>query len=275
MRKSYSKIRHMQESNIILEKRKFGLLNEQDGDVRPLIMEEEKNQIYSIPPFNNLPDEIKTNTKDIFGGTVTNNIINLSGVTQPIKIYNIKTTLSLGNLSSIYCFIDQSSYAKKLKITDIKEGTNCFVCRSNGDDANDTSNFVVYTNQSGVDTISQFTQETFNLRNVVTTGNKEQAVLYQTYVEFKKYEPFKSNPKSISFNPEKNQVIMKFKDISGEERYIILASRGAENDGGQRTFYLGAFECNETSCPLNEKISVSNAYPLRTVESFQSNKLIP
>ena len=256
-------------------KRFFNLMESTMGDVRPLVMEEE-NQIYSIPPFNNLPNEIKTNTNDLFDGTVTNNIINLSGLTQPIKIYKIKTTLSLGNLSSIYCFVDQSSYAKKLKITDIKEGTNCFVCRSNGNDKNDTSNFVVYTNQSGVDTISQFTQETFNLRNVVTTGNNEQAVLYQTYVKFKEYEPFKSDPKTISFNPDKNEVIMKFKDTSGKDRHIILASRGAENDGGKRYFYLGAFECIGTSsCPLNEKIQVSNAYPLVTVESFQSNKLIP
>lgn len=258
-----------------MDKNRFKqLLESTMGNVKPLISEEE-NQTYSIPPFNNLPDEIKTNTNDVFYGTVTNNIINLSGLTQPIKIYNIKTTLSLGNLSSIYCFVDKSDYAKKLKITDIKEGTNCFVCRSNGNDLNDTSNFVLHTNQAGTETISQFTQETFNLRNVVTTGNNEQAVLYQTYVKFKEYEPFKSNPKSIFFDTKENQVNMKFKDTSGKERNITLASRGAENDGGERIFYLGAFESNGTSWPLNEKITVSSKYPLVTVESFKSNGLIP
>ena len=250
------------------------LLESQMGNVKPLITEEE-NTIYSIPPFNNLPDEIKTNTNDLFNGNVVNNIINLSGLTQPIKIYQIKTTLNLGNLSAIYCFVDKSDYAKKLKITDIKDGTNCFVCRSNGNDLNDTSNFVLHTKQDGTETVSQFTQETFNLRNVVTTGNNEQAILYQTYVKFKEYEPFKSNPKSISFDTKENQVNMNFKDINGKDREISLAGRGAENVGGERIFYLGAFEFDGTSWPLNNKITVSNKSPLVTVESFQSNGLIP
>jgi hypothetical protein len=247
------------------------LLESTMGNVRPLITEQ---KVSTIPPLSNLPQEIQSDMNTMFNGTVVNDVIQLSGKT-PGQIFSIKPTLKIGNLISIYCFMDTSVYPTKLKITDAKEGTKCFVCRSNGNDRNDTSNFVVYTNQSGVDTISQFTQETFNLRNVVTTGNNEQAILYQTYVKFKEYEPFKSDPKTISFNTTENQVNMNFKDPSGKERNIILSSKGAENDGGERIFYLGAFECNETSCPLNEKISVSNKYPLSTVESFKSNGLIP
>ena len=55
-----------------MDKNRFKqLLESTMGNVKPLITEEE-NTINSIPPLNNLPDEIKTNTKDVFYGNVVN-----------------------------------------------------------------------------------------------------------------------------------------------------------------------------------------------------------
>jgi len=259
----------------IMELNRFKqLLESTMGNVKPLITEQ---TVSNIPPLSNLPQEIQSDMDNMFDGIVVNDVIKLSGKTAG-QIFSIKPKLKIGNLMSIYCFMDTSVYPPKLNITDVKEGTKCFVCRSNGSDLNDESNFVIYTNTSGSEVLKQFTQETFKLRNVKSeTKDLKIKYLYDNYVKLKEFEPFKSNPKNIIFYTEKGkeQIQLNFKDISGKDRDMIITESGRENDGGTLYVYLGLYEINGDKYSLNKNIQVNGQYPLNTIVSFQANNLIP
>jgi len=253
----------------------YTLMESTMGNVKPLITEQ---TVPKIPPLSNLPQEIQSDMDTIFNGTVVNDVIQLSGKTAG-QIFSIKPTLKIGNLKSIFCFMDTSVYLPKLNITDAKEGKKCFVCRSNGSDLNDKSNFVIYTNTSGSEVLKQFTQETFRLRNVKSeTKDLKIKYLYDNYVKLKEFEPFKTTPNNIIFYTEKKgneQIQLKFKDISGKDRDMIITESRRENDGGKLYVYLGLYEINGDKYTLNKNIQVNGQNPLNTIVSFQSNGLIP
>jgi hypothetical protein len=252
-------------------KRFFDLMESTIGDVKPLIVEENE-KVFIIPPLSNLPEELRNNKNDTFDGTCKDNVLTITGLTTPIQIYTVKSSLDIGTINEFFCFLESSEYAKKLKITDVKENSECFVIV----DVYNKDNCIIYTDINSNTVIKKFDSETWAFRNTYTeNSDKLKYYIQNIYKKLRQFEPFKSNPSQIVLYIDSGKILLNFKNVNGEPKDFIIAEKGRERSGGQLYVYLGLFEKKEGKYVLNEKIGIYGEYPLNTVISFQENNLIP
>lgn len=154
MNKSYSKIRHVQNANILLESRWIN---------------EDTNNVYTIPPLENLPPEILNDKNNTFVGECKGGKLFIKSIQNKGVIYEIKTILLISSIiEKLYCFVESDAYAIGLGFTDIKKGEKCFVIKSN---ANDGKNWIMYKNKKEY-VCKLFNEAVWNARKLRPTTNQ-------------------------------------------------------------------------------------------------------